>query len=212
MPTDPGDWTSEEVENRAKEVVTWEKDGLKTGLGYQKVKPHPNLKNPVTEIDKLAKLIEEKLSKERKKDTEEQDLVHPQNYLIPAQKDDLNKIKEKWNLLPEYLEFITKYSPLHVLIYNEKFYDGLHLYGADELISLQEGYSITESGDVIKAWPKDYIVIADHAGDPFCLNLNIESSSEIPVLTAEHGNSTWDFTEYSKSFIQFLKDVFKISE
>ena len=103
-------------------------------------------------------------------------------------------------------EFLTKFSPLRVIVENRRYYQGLRLHGAAELIAGQHGYSynpITQS--VLPEWPTDFLVIADHAADPFVLDLRNKPVSDAPVLTAMHGTGAWDFRKEAPSFLTFLE-------
>ena len=49
------------------------------------------------------------------------------------------------------------------------------------------------------------MVIADHAADPFVMDLNDKPVADAPVLTALHGTGTWDLGREAASFLSFLE-------
>src|SRR5260370_9601633 len=91
-----------------------------------------------------------------------------------------------------YSEFLRNFSPLRVNVVSRRHYQGLDLYGASELLSAQSGYSLDAlTGERIGGWPLEYLVIANHAGDPFVLDLSQPGTVDAPVLTAGHDHPPW---------------------
>jgi len=122
--------------------------------------------------------------------------------------DQINAVKEKWNLPAGYLEFLEKSPPKGVDIEGDQFVNWLHVYGVSELIKNQQGYSFNpETKKPIEDWPKDYVVIADDGADPYVLDLSKSDGKDAPVLFAYHGEGAWDFREFSGSFEEFLTKV-----
>lgn len=200
LPSDPGDWMSEQIPVR--ELRAWKHDGYKRGAGFRTPKRHTGLDSPESELDRAAAALDSKLAILREA---EQDVVNPTNWLTPAKRADLTRIRDLWPLPKVYIEFQRKYSPLNVTIEGRGFREGLRLYGVAELISNQDGYAFRDSPRrPIKGWPKDYVVIADVAADPYVLDLSNSTRDDAPVLAAKHGTGTWKFKTAHKSFLSFL--------
>lgn len=88
---------------------------------------------------------------------------------------------------------------------NEEFFQGLNLYGAKELIEMQNGYAFdTVKQTIIKDWPQNFVVIADAGGDPYCIDINNENA---PVYSSMHGTGAWEFELYAESFLEFLQQL-----
>lgn len=115
-----------------------------------------------------------------------------------------------------YSEFLRNFSPLRVDIVSRRYYQGLNLFGASELLTAQHGYSLNPlTAERIDGWPPEYLVIANHAGDPLVLDLSQPSTVDAPVLTAGHDdppvltagglNSGWNFAREAPSFLIFLE-------
>jgi hypothetical protein len=167
LPSDPGLWRKDQIP--LSEVQKWAAAGFPRGPGFYQPSRHSNLDAPQSTIDFAASRLESKLAKYRR---ERQDIAEPSNWLTPAPESELASVQALWSLPSNYLEFLSKFSPLRVTIENRRYYQGLRLYGVAELISGQHGYSCdpnTESA--FPEWPTNYIVIADHAADPVVLDL-----------------------------------------
>ena len=122
--------------------------------------------------------------------------------------DVINKIKERWNLPSVYLDYLAEYPKKGKFIDDERFVNGLNLYGASELIKRQEGYSYNPiEKKPIDDWPKNYVVIADDGADPYVLDLSQSDGKEAPILFAYHGEGEWDFQEYASSVTEFIKSL-----
>jgi hypothetical protein len=200
LPSDPGDWTIHEMP--LSEVQKWAAAGFPKGPGFQQPIRHPNLDAPRSAVDFAASRLESKLARLRR---ERQDIAEPTNWLTPASESDLASVQARWTLPSNYVEFLSKFSPLRVTIENGRYYQGLRLYGAADLISGQHGYSynpITESR--LPEWPTCYVVIADHAADPLVLDLSASPITDAPILTAMHGTGTWEFSREAPSFLALV--------
>ena len=203
LPVDPGYWKENDL--RIPELLEWQKHGYKHGIGYVEPQVHPTLKNPKTELERAVFKLEQKLAAKRKN---KQDLSNPSNWLAIADSSKINEIKQKWKLPEVYLTFLKYYSPVRVFVDNDKFFQGLRLYGADELIENQAGYSFNaNTGESIDDWPLNYVVIADAGADPFCIDIGNIKDNDAAIYTSMHGAGKWEFKKYAKSFIGFLKDI-----
>jgi|SRR5690554_1412722 len=203
LPKDPGHWKLEDL--RILEVETWQKNGYSIGQGYAKPQVHISLENPKTELEKIASKLNKKLEAKR---TKNQDLSNPTNWLAIADETDIVNIREKWKLPENYLLFLKNYSPIQVFIDNKKYFQGLHLYGASELIKRQEGYSFNPlTNKSIDEWPMNFVVIADAGADPYCIDINQIKENDAPIYTSMHGNGEWEFELYADSFLTFLKEI-----
>ncbi|MFD2556206.1 SMI1/KNR4 family protein [Sphingobacterium tabacisoli] len=203
LPKDPGYWKTEDL--RIVEIEAWQKNGYQNGKGYAKPKTHPSLEDPKTELEKTVSKFNRKLEAKRNKN---QDLSNPTNWLVIADQTDLLSIAERWNLPETYRLFLSNYSPLHVHIDSKKYFQGLHLYGASELLKRQEGYSFNPvTNQIIDEWPKNLVVIADAGADPYCIDLSQIKENDAPVYKSTHGTGVWEFELYTDSFLIFLKEI-----
>jgi|GEM_PF-668101 hypothetical protein len=195
-PYDKPEWSESDL--KLPEIVKWKNDGYPDGIGYVEPSVHRCLKKPITPSEKVYAALNERLKKRR----EESDKAHPTFWLINADESDIALIKKQLNPPLDYLDFLTKASPLNVEI-NLKDYGMIHLLGAQELIEGQVGYShILEDNRKDEEWPENYIVIATCNADPFCIDASQVNS---PVYYAVHGMDEWDFEEAFPSFMHFLK-------
>ncbi|MDA6068426.1 SMI1/KNR4 family protein [Flavobacterium sp. AC] len=204
LPKDPGYWKIEEL--RIEEIIHWQNQGYNKGDGHKAPNTNPNLKNPKTELEKAVAKLNDLLEKERKNN---QDLSNPSNWLSIADENKIIEIEKKWSLPENYLIFLKNFSPINVFIDDdEKFFQGLSLYGADDLIKNQNGYSFNPvTGETLQQWPSNYIVIADAGAAPYCINIKNIKNNDAPIYTSFHGAGEWEFEEYAKSFVDFLKDI-----
>ena len=203
LPEDTGHWKAGDF--RISEILEWRKNGYKSGVRYAEPQVHATLKNPKTELEKIVAKLDKKLKVERKK---QQDLSNPSNWLAVADNAKICEIEEKWRLPENYLVFLKNYSPIKVFIENDKFFQSLRLYGADELIESQAGYSFNAvTNETIKDWPPNFVVIADAGDDPYCMDIGNIKNNDAPIYTAMHGTGKWEFKKYTDSFIGFLKDI-----
>ncbi|OOG19355.1 hypothetical protein BWD42_05320 [Sphingobacterium sp. CZ-UAM] len=203
LPKDPGYWKVADL--RIEEIEIWQKNGFQDGDGYPKPKTHNSLENPKTELEKIASKLNRKLQAQRAKNP---DLSNPTNWLVVADKTDILNIEKKWKLPENYLLFLKNYSPLNVFIDSKKYFQGLHLYGASELITRQEGYSFNPvTNKSIADWPKNFVVIADAGADPYCIDINEITENDAPIYTSIHGSGEWEFELYADNFLTFLKEI-----
>lgn len=192
-------WTEADIRYNA--IREWKERGFPLGEGYPLPVCHACLQEPKTNEEKLYARLEKKLLKKREKD---QDFSHPKNWLIKAAPEDLLSIRARWNLPKDYCDFLEKASPLHA-DFKIKGYGAVEVYGAQDLIRGQDGYSYNPcTQKPIEDWNKNYVVIANRFGDPFCLDISRENS---PVYFAFHGEGVWEFTEEFDSFCDFLKSL-----
>ena len=163
-PSDPGLWSEQHI--RAAEIRAWIDGGCAPGPGYDEPRRDPALDSPATPFERLVAELDKKLAKSREED---QDLAEPTDWLTPASPDDLERIKERWQLPSIYLDFLTRFSPLRVIIDNELFVQKFDLFGAADLIAGQDGYS--ESSILkrrLEEWPAHLVVIAATGATPTC--------------------------------------------
>lgn len=193
------EWKEADIEYDA--IRTWSENGFPDGNGYEEPVCHECLQNPESKEEKIYVRLDKKLLKKREK---KQDLAHPSNWLVKAEQADLECISKKWNLPKFYLDFLEKASPL-AADFKIKGYGSVDVYGAHELIKGQEGYSYNPcTNKNIENWNSDYVVIANHFGDPFCIDISQENS---PVYFAYHGQGAWEFSEEFGTFLDFLKSL-----
>jgi hypothetical protein len=203
LPSDPGHWKATDLP--IKEFQEWAAAGFPAGPGFGPPERDPRLDDPKSPLDQIASRLDARLAKLRKAN---QDLVNPTNWLAPATESDIAAIQARWRLPSTYVQFLRDFSPLRVHIVGRKYFQGLDLYGAAELFAAQTGYSFNPlTSERIDSWPDEYVVIASHAGDPFVLDLSHASSSDAPVLTARHGEATWDFSHEAPSVLKFLETL-----
>jgi hypothetical protein len=207
LPSDPGRW--KETQLRLDELDAWEAAGFPEGAGYPAQPRDPGLDHPITAVERLAARLDARLARARAEASYPEDPAWPSQRLVPASERNMFPVNERWKLPSFYREFLTRFSPLRVRIDGEEFYNGgLYLYGADELVERQLGYAwSSDPAHRLPDWPVGYVVVADHAGDPFVLDLTRSNRADAPVLTAEHGTGRWDFEEVAPSFEAFLMQV-----
>jgi hypothetical protein len=211
LPSDPGHWRVTDLP--INELQQWAANGFPPGQGFGAPERHPRLDAPESRLDRIASQLDAKLAKLRKA---RQDPVNPSNWLVPATQADLAAIRARWTLPSMYAEFLRDFSPLRVNVVSRRYYQGLDLYGASELLSAQHGYSLDAmTGERIDGWPPEYMVVANHAGDPYVLDLSQPGTVDAPVLTAGHDDppvltarrleSRWNFAREAPSFLAFLE-------
>lgn len=203
LPRDPGHWKAEQL--RLDAVLAWRRDGYPDGAGHAAPATHAALDEPRTPLEKAAAKLENKLAARRRK---EQDLAQPSNWLVIASAADMADIAQHWTLPEHYRRFLACHSPLRVQIDSQQYFQGLHLYGAADLIKAQHGYAwnpVTQAP--IAGWPDQYLVIADAGADPYCLDLGAVANGDAPVYHAQHGTGTWRFERHADSFLDFLNEI-----
>jgi hypothetical protein len=206
LPSDPGEWESDDI--RVEEVAAWARAGCPDGAGHPAPIRHPALDSPETSLEKIASRLDQRLAKKRSK---RQDAAAPSDWLAVAEEGDIDVITSRWCLPAVYLDFLTRFSPVNVTLESRRFWNGgLQLFGAAELGEAQNGYAFDPvKKKAIRGWPKHYLVIASHGGDPFVLDLKLSDGSEAPVFTAEHGMGKWEFDEVEGTFERFLRSIAK---
>ena len=208
---DPGHWRESDLP--IGRVEAWAAAGFPDGAGFAPPARHPSLDAPQTALDQLASRLEAKLAKIRAKG---QDPMNPSNWLVPASPGDLSSVEARWKLPAIYLEFLRKFSPLKVNIESRRHYQGLDLYGAADLLAAQNGYSFNPvTQEPIDGWPEAYVVVANHAGDPYVMDLSSGATDDAPILTASHDEPAaligdrfeagWRFKREAPSFYAFLE-------
>lgn len=203
LPQDPGHWKAEQL--RLDAVLAWQRDGYPDGAGHALPLTHASLEDPRSPLEKAAARLENKLAARRRK---EQDLAQPSNWLTVASAADMAGIDAHWTLAETYRRFLAWYSPLRVHIDSKRYFQGLHLYGAAELVKAQHGYAWNPvSREAIAGWPEQYLVIADAGADPYCLDLDDIVEGDAPVYHAEHGMGAWHFERHADRFIDFLNEI-----
>lgn len=210
LPSDPGCW--EESDLRLDELQLWIEQGYQPGQGYKAPQRHPALINPASEFEKVVASLDRKLATLR---TLKQDPVNPSNWLVPADKIDIEQVKQKWNLPSLYLDFLCRFSPLNVQIpeHDGYFPSYFELFGASELIKGQLGYSVHGiTGEPIPDWPSSHIVVARLGADPYVLDLRHSNGKDAPVQSAMHGTGQWEFEEVTESFQDFLVMLSQLPE
>jgi SMI1 / KNR4 family (SUKH-1) len=208
LPNDPGYWTLADLPLTA--IANWQKDNFPQGVGFESPRVHPSLLSPKTEFEKIVAQFDDCLAKERKS---KQDKANPSDWLVILDADDLAAIEKRWTLPSVYLDFLTRFSPLKVYIASDQYFQGLHLHGAADLIAAQIGYASNgNTGEVIAQWPKNYVVIANAGGDPYCLDLERISGGDAPVYYAQPpGGGQWHFNLCRDSFTEFLKELAQLN-
>jgi hypothetical protein len=198
---DPGYWKTSDL--RVSEVLAWQAEGYADGVAYEAPKTHDSLKKPKSDFEKLVSKFDKKLATARQA---QQDLANPSCWLVIADESDVIEIQTKWELPSIYLNFITNYSPLRVFVSKKIFIEGLHFYGAQDLLQAQAGYAFhPETHEYFIDWPKDFVVIGDDAGNPYCIDIGNLTDGDAPIYTAEHGSGAWSFVLASASFMDFLR-------
>lgn len=201
LPSDPGYWKPEQL--RMNELLAWQQAGYPDGTGYPSPQVHPSLLHPGTPFEKLIAKLDKQLEKSRRKN---KDQANPRNWLVMADEKDMDKISAAWQLPAIYAQFLRQYSPLKVVVAGHGFIEGLHLYGATELLQRQEGYSFNAvTQQVLEDWPKHMLVIGDDGADPYCLDLSAVKDGDAPVYTSLHGQGRWEFELYADSFTAFIQ-------
>jgi hypothetical protein len=71
----------------------------------------------------------------------QQDPAEPTNWLVISDSQDISRIKARSGLPTIYLDFLTRFSPVRVIIRARTFYNPFWLFGAGELVEAQNGYS-----------------------------------------------------------------------
>lgn len=195
-PYEKRQWTDDNL--KLEQIKKWKDDGYPDGKGYEDPAVHICLHDPNTPEEMIYAALDKKLEKKREKN---KDKAHPAYWLVQADAADIDMIKERLNPPANYLDFLSKASPLNVEM-NLKDYGIVSLYGAHDLIEAQNGYSVVPGEiDEENDFPENYIVIATCEADPFCIDITQNNS---PVYYAMHGMGGWNFDEAFDSLGDFL--------
>ncbi|MCA9802293.1 MAG: hypothetical protein KC777_09915 [Cyanobacteria bacterium HKST-UBA02] len=203
---DPGNW--KEAQLRTDELRRWIDHGFPLGDGLAPPPRDSSLDQPTTPLESAVSDLDRQLARIRFADPVNE--TNPANYLTLAGDSDIARIKRRWNLPGNYLEFLTRFSPFNLTctLRLPRVESDLWLCGAGNLMDEQVGFAIDrETGDNLEDWPQNLVVIGQAFGDPFALDLSRAKGSEAPILTAEHGCGVWEFIEYAPSFLSFLKKI-----
>lgn len=198
LPKDHGHWKATDL--RLDEMEQWIKDGCKEGQGYLPPRQDKSLFEPTNEFEMLVSKLNQKLQKWQ----DNQDYSNYDNFLVIADDNKINNVCQKYCIQGLYLEFLKRYSPCNAII--QKGMYQISLYGVDNILERQIGYSIDMDGKSIEDFPKNYLVIADRDADPYCINLDEEDSK---IYFARHGEGYWKFKKAYNSLIEFLEYLSK---
>ena len=202
-PSDPGNWRIDDID--ISRLSSWASSGYPRGTGYVLPISDPSLNSPVTRLELAASHLDRLLQKQRQ---DRFDPANPSNLLIPASPEKLKAIQVQFTLPSNYLVFLERFSPLNVRVESRKFINDLQLYGVDDLVSGQLGYSINSvTNQQIEDWPTHMVVVANDGGDPYTLDLSRATESDAPICKAPHGSGSWKFKEVAPSFIVFLEKL-----
>lgn len=181
------------------EICKWREAGYPDGNGYEVPLTHECFLNPQTDVEKVYARLNNKLKIKREKHT---DKAHPLYWLIVSDKNDLEHIIKELKIPDNYVDFLAKASPLNVEI-KLRGYGLVELFGSDNLIEMQSGYSYNPFEDKkIEDWPENYVVIGSCMADPFCIDISQENS---PIYHAQHGMNEWNFEVIYPTLLDFLK-------
>lgn len=113
----------------------------------------------------------------------------------------MENIKAKWHLPEKYLKFLEENADNRYFETEE--YDEIEIYGANDFICGQYGYSYNpQLKQDIEEWNPNYVVVGNSSCDPFCIDISMKQS---PVYFAYHGAGCWDFAEVFSSFEEMLQ-------
>lgn len=193
LPKDPGKWKQGDI--RMQELDKWISAGCPDGVGYPPPRLDDALLHPTTEFEAVVAKLNDKLSATQDK----KDFSSYDNFLTVANEDSWNTLMQKYPIQGNYAEFLKRFSPCHVVV--TKGMNEILLYGVEDLTGKQIGYGIDQDGRIPEGWPKDYLVIADRFGDPYCIDLTKEDSK---IFFAPHGEGNWKFKKAYNSLVEFL--------
>jgi hypothetical protein len=206
-PSDPGHWRIHDLD--ISRLSDWASSGYPKGPGYVLPPRDPSLDSPVTRLELAVSYLDRLLRQQRH---EKFDPANPSNLLVQTPTDKVDAIGHQLRLPANYLEFLRRFSPLNVVVESRRFVNGLRLYGADDLISGQRGYSIDALTNLpIDGWPISMVVVGDDGGDPYTLDLSRTSESDARICSARHGAGSWTFRVVAPSFIGFIEQLKRTS-
>ena len=198
LPKNPGHWKENDI--RIDELNKWIEDGCQDGPGYFPPRQDDALFNPTNHFEEVVSKLNKKLIKEQDND----DYSNYDNFLIIPDDKELNMVLEKYNIKGIYLEFLKRFSPCNTII--PKGMNEILLYGVDNIIENQTGYSVDSDNNIVEDWPNNYLVIADKFADPYCIDIANEDSA---IYFAKHGQGVWKFKKVYNNFIEFLEYLAK---
>ena len=118
----------------------------------------------------------------------------------------MREIEKKWKLPQIYLDYLKSHPESQELEIEDDETEEMipiMLYGANDLISSQDGYAYNPvEKRIIEDWDPNLVVIADSDADPYCIDISQNNS---PVLFAMHGMDEWDFDKYCVSLEIFFE-------
>jgi len=196
LPSDPAYWKTLPMEK----VLEWQ------AQGYPKKQAQNEfpflITNPQTDLEKAMAKIEQVLAKER--DFWKVNSYQYNNAILrAAEKQVIDKIKERWELPTLYLTFLERFSPAE-----DAFLKSINLYGANTLIAHQCGYAFSSPDDeLFPDWKAYWLVIADKDADPYILDLSKSDGNEAPIYKASHGAGQWKWRKVSGTFLEFLEKL-----
>lgn len=193
LPKDPGKWKQTDI--RMQELDHWISEGLPDGEGYPPPKLDDALFHPTTDFETVVSKLNAKLSATQ----DRKDYANYDNFLTVSNENAWNSLTQAYRITGIYAEFLKRFSPCHVVV--TKGMNEILLYGVDDLANNQVGYGIDQGGRKLEGWPKNYLVIADRFGDPYCIDVTKEDSK---VFFAAHGEGNWKFKKAYNSFSEFL--------
>ena len=177
------------------ELDNWISEGRPDGEGYPPPVLDEALFHPTTDFETVVSKLNAKLSATQ--DTK--DFSSYDNFLTVANEDTWNVLVQAYRIRGIYAEFLKRFSPCNAVV--TKGMNEILLYGVDDLANNQVGYGIDQGGRKLEGWPKDYLVIADRFGDPYCIDLTKEESK---IFLALHGDGNWKFKKAYNSLVEFL--------
>ncbi|MBQ7316907.1 MAG: SMI1/KNR4 family protein, partial [Clostridia bacterium] len=176
LPKDPGKW--KETDIRMKELERWVSEGRPDGEGYPPPVLDEALFHPTTDFEVTVSKLNAKLSATQ----DRLDFSSYDNYLTVTDEETWKRLIQVYRITGIYAEFLKRFSPCHVVV--TKGMNEILLYGVDDLANNQVGYGVDRDGNSLEGWPKNYLVIADRFGDPYCIDVTKEDSK---VFFAAHG-------------------------
>ncbi|MBM3992588.1 MAG: SMI1/KNR4 family protein [Planctomycetes bacterium] len=196
---EPSRWR--EADLRLTELRAWADAGYPDGAPPPIVR-HPALDQPTTAFERTVCRLDQKLKKRQKPRNK------PRCWLAPGSAGDLERIAARWKLPDVYRDFLTRFTPVQVLLPARRLPYGVHVFGAHELIECQSGYACSPIDETpLSDWPAHLLVIASHNGDPFVLDLARVANGDAPVLVGERGKDAWKFRRVATSFAEFLEEL-----
>lgn len=104
----------------------------------------------------------------------------------------------------ELKEYLANYAPENCI---ETFWGlngGLVLTGANQFSYTNSGYNWNYLyNEIIEEWAANWFLIGQDDGDPYIVDLN-HFDVVCPVLTAYHGEGSWNFRLFANSIADFL--------